>query len=219
VAPWAAAGLVLLVIALGAWVVYGTSLLGVKQVQITGLGVLTPTEVLEAAAVPTGTPLARVDPAAVRARIAALPAVARVEVTRDWPAILIIDVVERTAAAAVPEGTAFLLTDATGVAYLTVDRVPSGLPVVKLPGRPDPADPTTRAALAVLGALTPKLRGQMVALVADAPTRVRLELRNHRVVVWGDATDNETKAVVASTLLDKPGKEIDVSAPDVVTVR
>ena len=113
----------------------------------------------------------------------------------------------------------YVLTDATGVGFVTVDKAPAGLVVVRLPGRPDPADPTTRAALSVLGALTPKLRAQLLVLVADAPTRVRLELRNRRVVVWGDATDNETKATVASSLLDKPGKEIDVSAPEVVTVR
>jgi cell division protein FtsQ len=219
VAPWAAAGLVLLVVAVSGWVVYGTSLLGVEQIQVTGAGVLTPGEIREAAAVAPGTPLARVDLATVRARVAALPPVAAVDVRRDWPAALVIDVVERTAVAAVPEGPTFLVTDASGVAFQTVERVPSGLVVVRLPGRPDPADPTTRAALTVLAALTPQLRSQLVTLVADAPTRVRLELRKGRVVVWGDATDNETKATVASSLLDKPGKEIDVSAPEVVTVR
>ncbi|HZN72045.1 MAG TPA: FtsQ-type POTRA domain-containing protein [Micromonosporaceae bacterium] len=218
-APWVVAGLVLLVIGLSAFIVYGTSLLGVRQIQVTGTDVVTPWEVRDAAGVPLGTPLARVDLAVVRDRIAALPPVARVEVHRDWPAALVIQVVERTPAAVVPLDKRYILTDASGVGYLTVDRPPAGLVVVRLPGRPDPADPTTRAALAVLGALTPKLRAQLVTLVADAPTRVRLELRNHRVVVWGDATDNETKAIVASSLLDKPGKEIDVSAPEVVTVR
>ena len=38
------------------------------------------------------------------------------------------------------------------------------------------------------------------------------------VIVWGDAQQNETKALVATSLLGRPGRTIDVSAPDVVTV-
>jgi cell division protein FtsQ len=90
---------------------------------------------------------------------------------------------------------------------------------VKL-ARPGPDDVTTRAALRVLAALTPTLRGQLVALVADAPARIRLDLTGGRTVVWGDAEDSDTKARVATGLLARPGTVIDVSsAPDVVAVR
>ena len=51
-----------------------------------------------------------------------------------------------------------------------------------------------------------------------APTRISLELTDGRTVVWGDATDNDDKAIVATALLGQPGKTIDVSAPNVVTV-
>ena len=44
-------------------------------------------------------------------------------------------------------------------------------------------------------------------------------LRDDRVVVWGDASRSETKAQVATGLLDREGGTIDVSAPDVVTIR
>jgi cell division protein FtsQ len=71
----------------------------------------------------------------------------------------------------------------------------------------------------VLAALTPQLRARVVEVVAEAPARIRLLLPNNRVVIWGDATENETKAKVATALLDRPGTEIDVSAPEVVTVR
>ena len=77
----------------------------------------------------------------------------------------------------------------------------------------------TRAALTVLSSLTDELREQLVAVSVQAPARIRLELRNDRVVVWGDDTASETKARVATALLDRAGDTIDVSAPDVVTIR
>lgn len=204
---------------LGAWLVLGTSLFGVRQVQVSGVSFVVPAEIQQVAAVAPGTPLARVDLAAVESRVGALPPVERVAVRRDWPATLVIEVVERTPVAAVPAGQRFLLVDSRGIAFGTVGRVPAGLPLVRLAASPDPADPTTRAALTVLAALTPQLRAPLTTLVADAPTRVRLELRDGRVVVWGDATQNDTKATVATSLLGKPGRKIDVSAPEVVTVR
>jgi cell division protein FtsQ len=59
----------------------------------------------------------------------------------------------------------------------------------------------------------------MKALVADAPARIRLELRDGRQVVWGDATQNDIKARVALTLLAGDQQVIDVSAPTVIPTR
>ena len=38
-------------------------------------------------------------------------------------------------------------------------------------------------------------------------------------IVWGDSTENEAKARVAIVLLERPGNVLDVSAPNLVTVR
>src|SRR5207244_4346908 len=81
---------------------------------------------------------------------------------------------------------------------------------------PDPADPSTKAALRVLAALTAELRAQLATLVADSPARIRLELHGNRTVVWGDATENADKAVAATQLLGYPGTVLDVSAPQFV---
>ena len=40
-----------------------------------------------------------------------------------------------------------------------------------------------------------------------------------RTVIWGDDTASGTKAQVATALLRQRGDTIDVSAPDVVTIR
>ena len=65
----------------------------------------------------------------------------------------------------------------------------------------------------------PKLREELVAVSAAAPAQIRLELSKDRTIVWGDDTQSETKAQVATALLEHKGDTIDVSAPDVVTIR
>lgn len=217
--PWAVGAGVLLVIGLLVWMVYGTSLLGVRVVRVEGLDVLTSLQVQEAAAVPELTPLARVDLGSVRRKVEALAPVDRVVVSRSWPATLVIRVIERTPVAAVPAGKEFQLIDRHGVAYRVVGERPPGLPVAKLATPPAVGDLNTKAALTVLAALTPDLRGQLTAITVDAPARIRLALRGGRTVIWGDDTASGTKAQVATALLRQRGDTIDVSAPDVVTIR
>jgi cell division protein FtsQ len=216
--PWALGVTLLTIGGLLSWMVYNTPVFGVEQVRVAGVDLLTEEQVRAAAAVEPETPLARVDLDAVRDRVAELTPVDEVTVTRDWPRTLLVEVQERIAVAAVPRDGRMLLVDAAGVAYHTVPRRPAHLPLVRL-ARPGPDDPATRSALLVLAALTDELHEQLTELVVEAPARIRLRLRQGREVIWGDATENETKAKVATVLLAKEGTTIDVSAPDVVTVK
>jgi cell division protein FtsQ len=199
-----------------AWVVVGTSVLGVRRIEVTGSRTLAAEEVRAVAAVAEGTPLARVDTAAVATRVAGLPPVARARVSRSWPSTLVISVTERTPVAVASVEGGFAVLDAEGVIFDTLPARPDGLVLVRVPS-PAPADPATRAVLTVVMALPDALRAQVVAVVADLPTRIRLEVTGGRVVVWGDAERNDTKAQVAAVLLARPAKTIDVSAPDVAT--
>jgi cell division protein FtsQ len=185
---------------------------------VVGVDILTPQEVRVAAAVPDGLPLARVDLPGVRSRVEALAPVDRVLVSRDWPDTVVVQVVERSAAAAVPQGRGFALIDDDGVAFQTVAARPAHLPLARV-ARPGPDDGNTRSALKVLAALTDDLRERLVAVQVEGPARITVELRGPRQVIWGDATDNETKARVATALLAQKGNTIDVSAPEVVTIR
>ena len=170
-----------------------------------------------AAGIRVGTPLASLDLGAVRRRVATLPAVRSATVERDWPSQVLIVIIERVAVGQLSRTDGrFDLIDASGVAFHTVPS-DAGLPVLKL-AAPHPGDPTTTAALAVLAALTPDLRAQLVSLTADSPARIRLQLRGDREVIWGDATENPAKAQAAAGLLNYPGKVIDVSSPQFVTV-
>lgn len=216
--PWAVALGVLLVLGGLTWLIYGTPVLGVRDVKVVGAQLLTPGQVQDAAAVPDDEPLARVNLDGVRARVRALPPVDRVVVRRSWPSTLVVEVVERTPVAAVPAGKQFTLIDRSGVPYETVADQPPGLPLMRLT-KPGPGDQDTRSGLTVLDSLSDELREQLVAVSVAAPAQIRLELRKDRTVVWGDDTQSERKSQVATVLLRKASSEIDVSAPTVVTIR
>jgi cell division protein FtsQ len=232
--PWLVCLAVLMLVGSFAGIVYGTSAFGVSSVDVAPQAAVdgprapgvSAEEVRLAAAVPPGTPLARLDLDAVRKRVAAYPPVARAEVSRSWPRTLVVRVWPRIPVAVVPLVGSYGLLDAAGVVFHQVaDRgapVAAGLPLLRV-ADPRPDDETTRSALTVLAALTPPLRDPLVALIADAPARIRLELSGGRVILWGDATENAKKARVAANVLAAPGdnhvKTLDVSAPSVVTVR
>lgn len=201
-----------------AWVLLASTWLGVDRVEVSGAGRLTPTQVEQAAAVATGTPLARVDTGAVEDRIRELAPVADVAVRRTWPGTLTVEVTERTPAAGVLRNGAVSLVDSTGVVFATERALPTG--VVRLQvDAPGPSDASTVAALQVHAALPEELRARVQIVRAASPASVVLLLADGRQVVWGRPGDTATKAAAALALLSKPGSVYDVSAGDIVVVK
>jgi cell division protein FtsQ len=149
--------------------------------------------------------------------VEALPGVRVAHVHRDWPGTLIIDVTRRTAVAAAPDGKAYVLLDASGVAFRRVSATPT-VTLIALQS-PGPDDPATLSALSVLRSLPPEIGDVLVSMTAATPADVTLILQGHRTIIWGDSSDNAAKGRVATSLLRRPGTVIDVSAPNVVTVR
>ncbi len=209
--------LVLLLAAAGIWVVGFSAVLDVRSVRTTGLTALDRGQVLRAAAVPDGAPLARVDLTAVHDRVAALRPVDSVTVERHWPHTVQIDVVERTAVYAVPQTpTGFLLVDRYGVAYRTVSDAPPALPRAAI----DPSQTQLLQPLAtVAGALPPSLRSKVDRIEADSLDAIVLRLHNGRTVVWGSADRSALKSRVLTALLKVHGSHYDVSAPGNPAVR
>lgn len=207
-APFAAVG----------WLLLASPWLVVDKVVVTGEQRLTTAQVLAAADVRLGEPLARVDTSGVAARVRALGPVLSVSVRRGWPGTLEVRLVEREAVAAVGRAPAFTLVDATGARLGTVKTLPAG--VVRLGvADPRPEDPATRAALTVLQALPPAVRSRLAAVRAASPEQVTLVLRDGRTVVWGGVGEARAKAAVLVPLLRLPGTVYDVSTPSVVTRR
>lgn len=208
------------------WALLASPLLGVRTIQVDGLGTLSADQVREAAGVDPGTPLLRVDVDAVRARVARLPQVASVEVTRGWPHSVVITLEERTAVAIVGEPGRRSLVDAHGVLFDTVTgEMPEGVVPLDV-AAPGPGDPATMAGLTAVAALPAAVRDQVA--VASAPTgdEISLTLVDGTVVVWGGPEESAAKAKALAGLLDQlaagglePAGTIDVSAPDAVVLR
>ncbi|HEX5741948.1 MAG TPA: FtsQ-type POTRA domain-containing protein [Pilimelia sp.] len=214
-APWAAVAVAGVVAGGGWWAVENTALCAVRSVRVTGVSLVTAPEVREVSGVAAGVPLARVDLAAVRRRVSVLPPVDAVDVERDWPWTLRVQVRERTPVAVVPRGGRYLWLDDEGVVFHA--GASPGVPVVRL-ADPGPQDRPTQAALQVLSAMPPALAQRVAELNVASPARIRLSMRDGRTVVWGDAGDGDRKARTALALLRLRHRTVDVSAIDVVSV-
>lgn len=201
-----------------AWVLLGSSWLAVDEVTVVGASRLAADDVVQAADVRVGVPLARLDLSAVERRVRALAPVADVEAVRSWPGTVLLEISERQPVAAHVGRDGVRLLDASGVAFATVPAVPAGLLRVEV-DRPRPGDPATTAALEVAADLPPGLRALVGGVGAESASTVTLLLADGRTVVWGSPGDTATKAAAVLAMLPMPGTTFDVSAPGVAVRR
>ena len=190
----------------------------VRSVQVTGVSTQREAQVRAAAAVPAGRPLARVDTSAIGAQVRALPFVADVAVTRQWPSTVRLAVDVRLPAALVPRATGgYQVVDAAGVPFAAASKRLKGLPVVQV-SLDDSARPALRAALDVLAALPVPLRSQVQGVTATSPSDVRLMV-GKATVVWGSPDRSDRKVRVFAALRSTPAKVYDLSSPDTPVLR
>lgn len=208
----------LLVAATLGWAVLFTSVLGVRSVRVTGAHGVSAGAIEQVAAVVAGTPLARVDTAAVAARVGQIPQLETVSVGRALPGTVTVTVVERRPVAVVDADGGRWLVDRHGVLFDQVTEVPAGLPPLQLKS-PGPGDAATVAAVTVLGSLPDTLAGQVSLVAAKTADSVVLTLADGRTVVWGGAADSATKARVLAGLIGRPGTTFDISSPAAVVIR
>jgi cell division protein FtsQ len=216
----------LLVVAGLGWLLLAGPVLAVRAVQVDGLSTLPAEQVREAAGIAEGTPLLRVDVDAAETRVARLPQVASVEVTRGWPDSVVVTVVERKPVAVVGQRGQRSLVDAEGVLFDTVTgAAPDGVVPLDV-ASPGPEDPATLAGVAALGVLPADVREQVAAAAATGPEDIALTLTDGTVVLWGDASKSRAKSAALVALLDQiaagrlePAETIDVSTPGAVALR
>ncbi|GLW97308.1 hypothetical protein Misp02_13950 [Microtetraspora sp. NBRC 16547] len=205
------------VVGAATWLVFYSSVLGVRDVRISGSVRVPADEVRRASEVTPGTPLARVDLEEVRRRVAALTQVESVRVERGWPGTLQVAVVERTPVAVAKVNGRAVTVDRYGV-FLGDAAVTVRLPLLRVQ-RPAPDDAATRAALTVLSALPEGLGARVGEVRAPSPASISLILADGRTVTWGDSERSAEKARILQPLLRTPADSYDVSSPDVVTVK
>lgn len=202
------------------WLVGWSDVLAADDVRVDGAGEALSTAVVEAADVRLGTPLARIDADAVAERVAALPEVADVSVTRSWPSTMTIEVTPRTPVATVPDDDRWWRVDASGVVFGSAAERPPELPVLEA-GVSDDAAAAREAGVSVITGLPADVADMVVEVRADSPADVRLVLDDEVVVRWGTAEDTRRKAEVLLAVMaaqEEPAAAYDVSAPEAPAV-
>lgn len=211
--------LVLAAVAAGVWAVFFSSLLAVKGVEVTGTRLLSEEQVLAAAQVETGEPLARADLDGIGARLEALAPVAEVDVTRKWPDQVRIEITERIAVAVVEESGRLRGMDAEGKLFRDFKRAPKRLPRVVM--GPDTREEALREAAAVVKVLPPGLARRVDHVDVRTVDHISLALADGKTVLWGRAEQSYDKARVLEALLetDPDSTRYDVSVPGQPTVK
>ncbi|QBJ94866.1 FtsQ-type POTRA domain-containing protein [Rhodococcus sp. ABRD24] len=198
-------------------VLWFSPLMSVRKIEFVGDGVLTEEELLPVLGIAEGTPLLQIDTGAAARRIAGNPRVAEARVQRNYPSTVRLTVTERIPVAFFdsPQGTHLL--DSDGVDF-AIEPPPFGTVRLVTPA-PGSEDPATTAALGVLEALPPLVRGQVAEVAAPTISSVSVRLMDGRVVVWGGVDNSTRKSAVVSALLTQPGQTFDVSSPELPTVK
>ncbi len=220
VLAWAAAAVLL--VGGGSWVLYGSSWLRVEKVTATGTDVLTPEQVLAAAAVPVGAPLVSVDTDEIESRLRGrLPRIDSVDAVRAWPHGIGLKVTERKPVLLIKKDANFVEVDASGVRFDTVAKAPAGVPVLGLNAAGSPSarrfdeERLLHEAVLVAGSLPAPIAGQTVQVKVGSYDSIVLELTGGRSVRWGSGEQSEAKGRALTALLKAAPKaaHFDVSVP------
>lgn len=202
---------VILVVIAGFVVAYFTPLMSVRTIDVAGDSVVSAEEILAAAALSEGQPLMQVDTAAAARRVSMIPRIATVRVKREYPSTITISVVERVAVVFTQRDGQKYLIDKLGFEFAQQDP-PPGLAELQT-ANPGSGDPSTRAALTVMGEVPPYVRDQIAAIEVDSPVDIALRLKDNRTVIWGDDERNVEKAETLRHVLTQEGTEYNVSSP------
>lgn len=213
-------GLVALVVLLAGtatWLIGFSSVFATKEVTVSGTSLLTEEQVLEAAEVELGHPLATQNLSAVKERVAVLPAVRSVEVGRRFPHAVDITVTERELAYAWTDGDVLRWVDEDGVIFHEGGELPPGTVIAQVEGEPDQR--LLGDVAAVIAFAAPVLGERITLVRAQAVDQIEIRLDDGDTVVWGSADQSEVKAQVLSVLLQVEATVYDVSAPGAPTTR
>ncbi|GAA1388192.1 cell division protein FtsQ/DivIB [Luteococcus peritonei] len=206
----AVAGLLALSLLL-VWLVRFSSVLAVRTVEVTGTRLVDAKQVEQAAEVPLGTPIARLETGPVAQRVVdRLTPVGSVRVRTRLPGTVVLEVSERTPVYERRTATGYQWVDAAGVIFHTEAKHAKGRTIVTTPG----VQNRTLADIAtVVAALPPALAQRVDHVTAASGDDIVLVLDKGQQVRWGSAAASADKAKVAMVLLGQKATVFDVSSP------
>lgn len=194
-----------------------TPLLDVDEVRVIGSARTDALAIVARAGVQRGDPLVGVDLGAVGERIAAMPWVAEVKVSRGIDGIVELHVTERTPVAMVGTGTDAVLVDGEGRVLGAASDAPGG-PFVELTGLRPPPPPggyvaaDAADALALAAHLATAVPGVLATLDAGDLTGTLIQ---GGAVRFGDARQLDAKTRSLRTVLE----QVDLSCLAVLDLR
>jgi cell division protein FtsQ len=204
------------IVAVAIWALLGSGLFVVRSVSVTGAGAVPRAEVLRAAGIKPGTPLARVDTGAVARRVEQITQVQSAQVSRDWPDSVTIVIRERTPVLAVTSDGGFALIDKSGVVVSHVASRPPGMVLFDTSAAPSSlrGNRAVQAAVTVLHQLPARIRRQVRAVAAPSPDAVTLDLRQGVTVLWGGTDRAAAKAAELVILMRTRASFYNLSDPN-----
>ncbi|WP_175541391.1 cell division protein FtsQ/DivIB [Streptomyces aidingensis] len=215
----------------GGWALYASSWLRVDRVTVSWTGdgprALAADRIAEAAAVPVGEPMARLDKDAVRDRLlAALPRLKDAEVVRSWPDRVVVKVTERQAVVLRPGGDGFTEIDVEGVAFGVLPEAVPGVPLLSVELEHNAGvrrfgeDRIVTEAVGVVAALPPALHRRTEMIRVRSYDSLTLELTDGRTVRWGspELTGEKVAALTAVMKAADGARYFDVSVPSAPAV-
>ncbi|RJP29391.1 MAG: FtsQ-type POTRA domain-containing protein [Actinobacteria bacterium] len=217
-------GLLLVSLAALLWVYTATGTLNVAKVEVRGNEVLDADYLRSLSGITRDTHLLKMDVKAVESAILSEPYVAGVDVSRQYPNTVVLQITERKPSAFIIQNGKFNLVDQEGMILESADAMPPGLIEIRdldtqllFPGM-EVSGLDFATVTSLLGSLPPALR-EITTAVGLGAKGLYLEGKG-TLVIYGEASELPRKNTIAllalSGLVDRYGavEYIDVSFPD-----
>ena len=216
----------IILVSLLAYLLGWSGLMTVDQIKVSGVSktqkvsTLTAKKVIKLSGIKIGQPIARVNASSVKRKLLAIPQVLDVNVNRQLPSSVLIELKMRKVEIAVTaSGGGFLVGDASGVTFAKVKKVPRGVPIIKTSTSKFLLSQT----LQVFQTLPTKIQNRVISIDAKTRDSITFNLTRGVQIIWGGSEEQGLKIEVLNQLLADPNnknvKNLDISSPLAPTVR
>lgn len=217
---WLTTGGIVVVLGVSILVAVFSPLMALQTIEVKGTSRVDDAALRRALSDQIGTPLARLDSAAIKRDIAAFPLIESYVTEESPPHTLVVTVTERTPVVTVQNGKSFDLVDPAGIVVQSTTKRPDTMPLADV-GSAKLGSSVFRTMTEVVLALPSAVRSQVSGVAASTSDDVTLTMKDGSRVVWGSPDESAAKAALLGALVkDHAARapdtavEYDVSAPD-----